>query len=88
MSEEAKEGLSLTGWAYTSPCIHCGAAAAFLSGTGVSATFECRGTPTGDEEFPTVYGPDRCGRVYTQTRTVEEADAAMAVARQQWEERS
>ena len=69
--------LSLLGWPKTTECTHCGARSALLVSTGVSASYECRGTPT--EEW-SAYGPDRGGRVFEIMRSEEEAIAAIEEA--------
>lgn len=59
-------GYSLLGWPQEDECMHCGARAAMLVATYDSATYECRGTP--EDPSRSVYGPDRCARVYTRSR--------------------
>lgn len=65
-------GWSITGWPYESEC-DCGARAVMLSAMFADASYECRGQPTTVDGFPSDYGPDRCGKVFTRTREEESA---------------
>lgn len=52
-------GLSITGWPKATTC-PCGAPAAILGSTRLSASYACRGTPTNPQSA--------CGRVFTTSR--------------------
>lgn len=60
------------GWPIKTTC-ECGARAELLVSTWLDADYECRGTPTDPDS---VYGPDRCGKVFTRRRTPAQAAEA------------